>query len=339
MTLRCPQCGARQAIDDGAVSIVSVCDHCHTVVVAERNSTRVVGRDLAGSANVDWTKAVCCRLCGGPLPEEIARAPRELETISCQYCGHRAQLDPGVVAVIKLALTRPRLLPPVLRRLFLYWGIAAAVSIAALVIGINWRSGHQVHAKRTVTVQDWAPGTEVLRQELELGGFATYLEVEALPRQNPQPVGLRVYVRHVDTDTCRWGSINLDVEDGAHGYPGEYMVRGPPPGRIELWVSSPHGQTAGGSITFTIESGQAVGMGYVLLLLNALLIGMLLDVASIRSFQQPRGRLGRIARGLIVAALVVFVALIALDRDVGGRDSFDRSCRRLPAEGSRAPGR
>ena len=123
--VRCQQCGAPVSLDrpPGRELEVQTCAYCATVLLVTDDDLRVAGRDLGGAlAAGAWDPAValCCLVCGGPLPATIAAAP---EATRCDFCGSLARLKPGVATLLRLAVTRPRLLPPAARRALVFWGV------------------------------------------------------------------------------------------------------------------------------------------------------------------------------------------------------------------------
>jgi len=310
--LSCFQCGAAlpAPTEAGAGAAVHVCEYCGTVAVTVEGRTRVAGRASDTAPPVEWHEALCCRLCGGALPSKVVAEP---EKTRCGYCGHRALLRPGVIAALRLVLTKPKLAPPTLRRALLYNVAFFVVAIAITAVGI-WRHDGTTRFHQTTVELSGISATDVLADwTVEVPSFTRRFGVHVRARDmEGRSLQLRVSFRHEPSGTCQSGTTNVRARDSGGGS-GKLNLRGGRPKgevRTRIVVTGVSDEPAG-QMDIYLSGNQAFPLGYLVLLVNALVWLTFLNVRSGVDFTALRRR-GATVTMLITGGFLVVWLLIAV---------------------------
>lgn len=328
-SVRCPQCGADLKPPASVGPAVETCAYCRTVVVhgvTVRVAGRAVGDEAGRLTPETWTRALTCRLCGAPLPDAATRA--DPQNVRCAYCGHRARLAPGILAVLRVALTRPRALPPRLRRSLLLWAAVWAVGLFAVLPLAIWRVDR---SERLAVAVEARPEPALVRQSFEM------------PRHTDGEVQL-VYGLAEETDVPVCVAVRL--QRGDRGYRDVRVLRADhrqrlerlhavAPGAYEVLVRATAREPA--TVRVELHASGALSLGWILATLLLLYLGMMLELTR-AAFDRPAGVRRWIGRGLAAAWLGVLLVIAATRWDPLGEDFHPRplgpltDCAAAPAE-------
>ncbi|MBN1773313.1 MAG: hypothetical protein JXB32_18770 [Deltaproteobacteria bacterium] len=308
--VRCPQCGADLTPPAPGKTAVETCAYCRTVVVhgaTLRTLGRAVGAEAPRLTPEAWTTALTCQLCGAPLPDAATRA--EPRRVRCAYCGHRARLAPGILAVLRVAATRPRALPPRLRRGVLFWTAVWVLGLFVVTPLTVWRNERREHC---VVEMETGPQPVSARRSFEVpsypqsfGSGTVRLRYELLGKAD-EPVCVAVRLRRGDRarqtslivrpdDSHRWGAL---PKVGAGTYKASVQASSRAPAAVRVHL----------------ESSGALSLGWIIATLNVLLWLMGLDLFRSR-FGRPAVVRHRVARALVLAWLALLLAVAAFRWD------------------------
>lgn len=300
---RCPQCRAplADAHKEQGDTALHICTFCDTVVVRRAGELKITGRKHESDKDVDWLHAICCRLCGGSLSKEAAAAA---EKAKCGYCGHKALLKPGLITVLRVLFTDPKLLPPALRNRVLFSISIVLATIAMTAFMVIQESGPRIE-KFSVDASKLEVGDIAYDKVIDVPGFARSLRVEADRVEELEGVGLDYLFVHMDSRSCfvpgaRRQSSFYGARNGAIPSGESRLVARvsslPDPGSM--------GPGADESALFYVSCYHVLPLGYLIFALNFLLW---LSVAVVKfgvDFQSTKRRAARVTQ----AVTLLFVA-------------------------------
>lgn len=329
--LHCPQCGHDSS---GIPDHARACPACRTLLIHVAGMTRSAVR-YGGSAlpAEKQTVAIVCCTCGGALPEEILQQKASLAT-RCAYCGSNALL-PDVLGLLRLAVTRPRLLPVHVRRFFLAWGALLLMFLGTCALHVL-QDSPALDVEQFIVLQQGEPATEVngaRRHVLNARGSS----ITVKPRGNSflnaivsadrlKDTHLRLKVTAVREETRERREMWITLWDGATSGGGEalspashpyaepslganYSPATWPPGRYHLVIEE--AEVRGGELpamlSVTWSSWHSPGHGWYILAANVLLWTFLLTLMKVGRDPLSPGPVWN--RGLL-AALAVCVGLL-----------------------------
>lgn len=299
-TPRCPQCGAGlEPPAPGGVG-VQICAYCRTVVVygtAPRALGRAVGPRAERLAPGAWLQALTCRLCGGPLPAAAVQAdPRQ---VRCDYCGHRARLAPGILSVLRVAVTRPRTLPPRLRRSVLFWVAAWTVGLLVLLPLAIFRNDVRDHHRIAVVAAPTAGHAEV---SLEVPAYFKGPLRLSFHTVEP-PAGRTCVAVRLRKGRAEWHDARV-LRPGRQHESRE--VSGVGPGTYEVRVQATAREPT--EVVVKLGAWGSLELGWIIATLNFLLLLMALELAR-SPFNRPAPRRRRLARSLLGVWFLVLLAV------------------------------
>ena len=299
-TPRCPQCGAGlEPPAPGSVG-VQICAYCRTVVVhgtTPRTLGRAVGPRAERLAPEAWLQALTCQLCGGPLPAAAVQAdPRQ---VRCDYCGHPARLAPGILSVLRVAVTRPRTLPPRLRRGVLFWVVAWTVGLLVLLPLAIFRNDVRDHHRIAVVAAPAPGGAQVLLHVPAYFKGPLHVRFHTVE----PPAGRTCVAVRLRKGEAEWHEARV-LRPGKQ-YESS-IVSGVGPGTYEFRVQA----TAREATEVVVQLGArgSLELGWIIATLNFLLLLMALEFAR-SPFHRPAPWRRRIARGLLGAWFLLLLAV------------------------------
>lgn len=304
---RCPYCGAdlTHAGPTGAAA-VQTCPYCRAVVVRGAPPGPTGGRGASPPAGQPQVRALLCQLCGAPLPEAATRAdPRN---VRCEYCGHRARFPAGILAVLRVAFTRPRALPPLLRRTLLVWAALWALGLFVALPLTLWRTSQS--ERLVIDLQGGSPPTPVERSfqvpsHLQEYGRGTVRWSARPTGDAPAPICVAVRVRRADRavqDSCVLRTARDRCDDGFDVGPGDY----------EVTVQASSGAPA--AVQVRLDASGAASLGWIVATLILLWFAMALELFRFR-FDRPARLRMYVARAVGVGWLLLLLAVAAFRWD------------------------
>ena len=313
LAISCSQCGAPLPDPEAAAggAAVQVCEYCETVVVSKQGQRRVAGRAAATDGGVDWSEALCCRLCGGALPQAVVATP---EQASCAYCGHRALLRPGVIAALRLVMTRPSLAPPTLRRALFYNLAFVVLAIAMTAVGIWRHDGTTRFESAQIALAEVAVGDVLADWTVSVPAYTERFGIRVGARElDGGSLGVAVTYRHDPSATCQAERVNISKRKSVDANRKLALAGKPPAGevRVQLVVTSVS-DTPSGQMQIILSGSQAFPLGYLILLLNAVFWLTVLNVRAGVDFTALRRRgatVTKVVSALFLAAWLLVAVL------------------------------
>ncbi len=312
-TPSCPHCGGplgaaeRQHGDQR----VDICEHCRAVVV----SGKVRGRKQS-DAEVDWVHAICCRLCGGALPEEEAA---KAEHARCVYCGHRARMRPGIASALRVLFTDPRLLPSSVRQAAFFSLAVILGSIVLAAYGVWWSSGLPALADVEIPADQVTAGGVLFDDDVLVPPFSDKLKFRFdIDDTNEGRASLLVVMRHAASRTCQGYPIHVNPNRVGGFHPEEVELKWalPPPGPLHVRVEvSEVERQIDAPIRMRIVRWGGLPLLYLIVLLNVLCFLTLANMYVMVDLASTRRTSGRVLQAVAVVFLVYWIGLTVFGYD------------------------